>query len=94
MTTTPPNSSSPDGRDGSVTVHADAAMYAGLFDGNEKAELALDTQRLAYVYTVRGTLDVNGQRLAAGDALQLDGEARLALQGGVGAEVIVFDLAR
>jgi redox-sensitive bicupin YhaK (pirin superfamily) len=88
---------SPDGPthvQGSVTIHADAAMYAGLFDGREKAELALDTKRLAYVYTVRGTLDVNGQRLAAGDALQIDGEPRLVLQGGVGAEVIVFDLAR
>jgi len=85
---------SADGRDGSVTIHADAAMYAGLFDGSERAELALDTNRLTYVYAVRGSLDVNGQRLAAGDALQLDGESCLALQGGVGAEVIVFDLAR
>jgi len=85
---------SPDGRDGSVTIHADAAMYAGLFDSTEDAEMALDDRRLAYVYMVRGTLDVNGRSLAAGDAAQLDGEPRLVLQGGHGAEVIVFDLAR
>ena len=88
---------SPDGPahvKGSVTIHADAAMYAGLFDGDEKAEQALNTERLAYVYIVRGTLEVNGQRLAAGDAAQLDGESRLVLQSGHGAEVIVFDLAR
>jgi redox-sensitive bicupin YhaK (pirin superfamily) len=88
---------SPDGPahvDGSVTVHADAAMYAGLFDGDEKAELALDTARLAYVYLVRGALEVNGQALSAGDAAQLDGETRLVLQRGRSAEVIVFDLAR
>jgi redox-sensitive bicupin YhaK (pirin superfamily) len=88
---------SPDGPahvEGSVTLHADAAMYAGLFDGAEKAELALDTRRLAYVYVVRGTLEVNGQSLVAGDAAQLDGEPRLVVQGGRGAEVIVFDLAR
>jgi quercetin 2,3-dioxygenase len=85
---------SPDGRDGSVTIHADAAMYAGLFDGNEQAELALDPARLSYVYMVRGTLEVNGRRLAAGDALGLDAETRLLLQRGVDAEVIVFDLAR
>jgi redox-sensitive bicupin YhaK (pirin superfamily) len=88
---------SPDGPahvNGSVTIHADAAMYAGLFDGDEKAELALDTARLAYVYLVRGALEVNGQTLSAGDAAQLDGETRLVLQRGRSAEVIVFDLAR
>jgi redox-sensitive bicupin YhaK (pirin superfamily) len=83
---------SPDGGDGSVTIHA--AMYAGLFDGDEKAEQTLNTERLTYVYLVRGTLQVNGQTLSAGDAAQLDGETRLVLQGGRSAEVIVFDLAR
>ena len=85
---------SPDGRDGSVTIHADAAMYAGLFDGDEKTERTLNTERLTYVYLVRGTLEVNGQSLSAGDAAQLDGESRLVLQHGRSAEVIVFDLAR
>ena len=79
---------------GTVTIHADAAIYAGLFDGTELAELALDTRRLAYVHVVRGELDVNGQRLTAGDAATLDGEAQLVLQHGREAEVIVFDLAR
>ena len=54
---------SPDGRDGSVTIHADASIYAGLFDGaDERAELALDPMRLAYVHVVRGEAD--GQRPA------------------------------
>ena len=85
---------SPDGRDGSVTIHADASMYAGLFDGQERAELVLDSERQAYVHLVRGALEVNGRPLAAGDAARLDGESRLTLQNGRGAEVIVFDLAR
>ena len=88
---------SPDGPNhvaGSVTIHADAAIYAGLFDGAESAALALDAKRLAYVHVVRGELDVNGQRLAAGDAATLDGEAQLVLEHGREAEVIVFDLAR
>ena len=85
---------SPDGRDGSVTIHADAAMYAGLFDGAERAELALDTSRLGYVYVARGSVRINGQPLAAGDAAQLDGEARLVIDQGRQAEVLVFDLAR
>ena len=84
---------SPDARDGSVRIHADAAMYAGLFDGAESAELALQPGRKAYVQVVRGQIAVNGQALSAGDAAKLDGEPRLTLAAGQGAEVIVFDLA-
>jgi quercetin 2,3-dioxygenase len=84
---------SPDGAEASVTIHADAALYAGLFDGAERAELALDPQRKAYVHLVRGKLNVNGQGLQAGDAAVLADEARLVLSEGEGAEVLVFDLA-
>jgi hypothetical protein len=84
---------SPSGRDGSVTIHADASMYAGLFDGAERAQLPLDPQRLAYVHVVRGAAAVNGQPLAAGDAARIAGESRLVVDQGRDAEVIVFDLA-
>ena len=84
----------PDGRDGAVRLNADAAIYAGLFDGDERAELVLDPRRLGYVHVVRGALSVNGQRLEAGDAMQLDGEPRLLLAEGRDAEVLVFDLQR
>jgi redox-sensitive bicupin YhaK (pirin superfamily) len=82
-----------DGDQGSVTVHADAKLYAGLFDGDEHAELALDPARKAYVQLVRGELSVNGEKLAAGDAAKLEGESHLQLSGGKDAEVLVFDLA-
>lgn len=84
---------SPDGRDGSVTIHADARLYAGLFDGAESVERPLDASRRSYVHLVRGQLSVNGQRLRAGDALALAGETRLQLADGDNAEVLVFDLA-
>ena len=84
---------SPDGREGSVTLHADARLLAGLFDGNEKAEVAVEPGRLAYVHLARGALDVNGMRLGAGDAALLSGESRVSLSRGDGAEVLVFDLA-
>ncbi len=84
---------SKDGADGSVSMHADAAMYAGLFDAGESAELALDAARKAYVHLVRGRLTVNGQALQAGDALRVQGESRLTLSDGEDAEVLVFDLA-
>ncbi|MBI3368070.1 MAG: pirin family protein [Burkholderiales bacterium] len=84
---------SPDGRDGSVTIHADAAIRAGLFDGDEGAQLPLDPERLTYVHVARGEVDVNGQRLAAGDAAKLRAEGQLRISKGQQAEVLVFDLA-
>jgi redox-sensitive bicupin YhaK (pirin superfamily) len=83
-----------DGRDGALTIHADAALHAGLFDGAESATLDLDPARLAYVHLARGRLRVNGVELQAGDAAKLDGETQLHLDQGAGAEVLVFDLAR
>ena len=83
---------SADGRQGSVTIHADAAVYAGLFDGNETADLALDPARKGYVHLVRGALEVNGQRISSGDAVLVQGESRIVLANGAGAEVLVFDL--
>lgn len=82
-----------DGAEGSVSIHADARLYAGLFNGDEAAELALAPGRLAYVHLVRGSLLVNGQTLAGGDALKLAGTERLVLEQGNDAEVLVFDLA-
>jgi redox-sensitive bicupin YhaK (pirin superfamily) len=83
---------SPDGAEGSVTIHADARLRAGLFDGAEDSSLVLDPARLTYVHLVRGALTVNGQRLSGGDALTLVGEDQLTLGQGQGAEVLVFDL--
>jgi redox-sensitive bicupin YhaK (pirin superfamily) len=83
---------SPDGRDGSVTIHADAAMYAGLFDGDESAEMALDARRQTYVHVARGSVNVNGHDVTAGDAVLINHEPSLQLKGGHDAEVIVFDL--
>lgn len=83
---------SPDGAEASVTIHADARLRAGFFDGDEAADLVLDPSRIAYVHLVRGQLEVNGHRLDAGDALTLRGEAGLQLRRGHGAEVLVFDL--
>jgi redox-sensitive bicupin YhaK (pirin superfamily) len=83
---------SPDGAQGSVTMHADARMYSGLFDGAQEATLPLDPQRKAYVHLVRGQLVVNGTALKGGDAALLDGESVLHLAQGQDAEVLVFDL--
>jgi len=83
---------SPDGADGSVLIHADARLYAGLFDGAEEAVLALDKERKTYVHLVRGELEVNGQKLSGGDAAKIEGESQLRLASAKDAEVLVFDL--
>ena len=83
---------SPDGAQGSVTIHADASLHAGLLDGAETAELALAPGRKGYVHLVRGTLEVNGRRLDAGDAALLENERRIVLANAADAEVLVFDL--
>ena len=81
---------SPDGADGSVKIHQDARVYAGLFNGVERAQLEL-TRRKGYVHVARGSLAVSGQRLGAGDALKTD-ERTLSFADGDDAEVLVFDL--
>ena len=78
--------------DGALRMHQDASLYAGLFDGDEHAELALDPARLAYVHLVRGTLHANAVELHAGDALMLSHADALHLRHGEAAEVLVFDL--
>ena len=83
---------SPDGADGSVTIHQDARVYAGLFDGDEAATLEVAHGRRMYAHVARGSIDANGQRLGAGDAAMMSGPYQLSLSDGAGAEVLVFDL--
>jgi redox-sensitive bicupin YhaK (pirin superfamily) len=82
---------SPDGRDGSVSIHQDALLLAGLFDGTERGTHAIRAGRKGYVHVVRGEASVNGHRLAAGDALKTDG-GEIVVEQGNAAEVLVFDL--
>ena len=83
-----------DGRDGSVLVHQDAAIYAALLDAGKGAEHRLAPGRLGYVHLIRGRLTVNGVALAGGDALKLRDEAAIILTDAETAEVLVFDLPR
>jgi len=78
---------------GVVKIHADAALYAGLFDGDEAATLQIASGRKAYVHLIRGSLQVNGVALATGDAALLNNELTIHLTHGDDAEVLVFDLA-
>jgi quercetin 2,3-dioxygenase len=83
---------SSDGRDGSVLIHQDAAVYAALIDGGERVTHQLAPQRKAYVHVARGRVSVNGAGLGAGDALKAGGESALVLERGDNAEILLFDL--
>ena len=83
---------SPDGAEGSVRLHQDARLFAGLFDGVESATHGFAAGRSGYLHVARGAIEANGQRLSAGDALLLRDESALTLRHGRDAEVLLFDL--
>ncbi|MBP8310440.1 MAG: pirin family protein [Burkholderiaceae bacterium] len=83
---------SPDGAQGSVRLHQDARVHAGLFDGGEQTELTVAEGRRVYLHVGRGSVEINGQRLVSGDAAKFTGERQFRLSGGQQAEVLLFDL--
>ena len=83
---------SPDGADGSVTIHQDARLYSSLLDGADRVDHEVAPGRRAYVHVIRGEVEANGERLGAGDALKATGESRVRLENARGAEVLLFDL--
>jgi redox-sensitive bicupin YhaK (pirin superfamily) len=83
----------PDGRDGSVTIHTDAVVYAGVFATGEASALPLSRGRHAWVQVARGSVRVNGKDLVAGDGAAIAEEPLVSVEGvGSDSEVLVFDL--
>lgn len=83
---------SPDRAEGSVLIHQDARVYAGLFDGAESATLNVKPGRRVYVHAARGAITASAAALEAGDGLKLTDTTALKLEKGRDAEVLVFDL--
>jgi len=83
---------SPDGRDGSVTIHQNATISAGLLAAGARVEHVLAKQRFAWVQVTRGAIELEGTRLAAGDGASLHGPGTLAITGVEDGELLVFDL--
>jgi redox-sensitive bicupin YhaK (pirin superfamily) len=83
---------SPDGAQGSVTIHQDARVYAALLDNDDELSHALQPGRRALVHVVRGTVAVNGQPLSTGDAAKLADVGTVAIASAHAAEVLLFDL--
>ena len=82
----------PDAEDGALSVYQDARVYAGLFDGAERAEFEVAVGRYAYVHVARGSLRINGIAMEAGDGARVRNAGTLVFEGGADAEVLLFDL--
>jgi len=84
---------SSDARDQSILIHADASLYAGIFNEHQKGILKLNHNRKAYVHLIKGALEINGHHLKSGDALLLEDEPLITIEKGGNGEVLIFDLA-
>ena len=84
---------SPDGREGSVTIHQDATMHAGLLGKSDQVHYAIPTGRKAYLHVARGEVVMNGTHLSGGDAAAITQENEISLSTPTLAEIILFDLA-
>lgn len=85
---------SADGREGSVLIHQDAALYAAIMNDDADIQYVLASGRCAYVHVARGSLTVNDVALKAGDALKLVNEDLITLGAATNAEILLFDLPR
>jgi hypothetical protein len=84
---------SSDGRDGSVTIHQDAMLFAGLFGAGEATSYELRAARHAWLHVAKGTVEVNGETLNAGDAAAIDDPGTIEIRGTSSGEVLLFDLS-
>ncbi|MBS1160876.1 MAG: Pirin domain protein [Proteobacteria bacterium] len=81
-----------DGREGSVSLHQDANLYASLLQPGERVELQLASGRQAYLHLIRGAVRLNEQVLESGDGAKIEAEERLQIIADEDSELLLFDL--
>ncbi len=84
---------SPDGKDGSVTIHQDAMLYVSLLARGQEVTHELAQGRHAWLQIAKGTIELNGKKLEQGDGAAISEEKALSIKGAEDAEVLLFDLA-
>lgn len=82
----------PDGRDGAVTIHQDAELWAARLGVGQRAEFSPKPGRVQWMQVARGAVELNGQHLTAGDGVAISDETALALRAEAPAEVLLFDM--
>jgi quercetin 2,3-dioxygenase len=85
---------SPDGHEGSVTVHQDAWLYASLLGPAEKVTHQFAAERLGYLHLVKGVVRINGVELKTGDAAKIEAEPELVITADENSELLLFDLKK
>ena len=83
---------SPDGADGSITIHQDARLYDGVLSAGEAIAHPLDAKRKGWLHVARGAIRVNDAMLKAGDGAAIENESALKLAASEQSEVLLFDL--
>lgn len=84
-------SGSPNG-DSAITIHQDAHIFAGVFDDRQTAQYTLGSGRAAWIQVVKGAVEVNGNKLEAGDGAAVEGIDQLTFQSDGTSELLMFDL--
>jgi len=84
---------SPDGAEGSVTIHQDARLYVSLLASGEEVRHRLHNGRHAWLQVAKGTVELNGQQLNQGDGAAISNEPAVNVRGKEDAEILLFDLA-
>ena len=84
---------SPDGAGGAVTINQDARVYASLLTPGQSVKHTCDTGRYAWLQLARGSLEVNGANLSAGDGAAISKESRVEISAAEDSELLLFDLA-
>jgi redox-sensitive bicupin YhaK (pirin superfamily) len=84
---------SPDGADGSVTIHQDAQLYVSLLAPGQEVKHDIGKGRHAWLQVAKGVVELNGSELKQGDGAAISEEKALRIKGAEGAEVLLFDLA-
>lgn len=83
---------SPGGRDGSLTIHQDASVHAGVLEAGSSHDILLNDGRYAWIQVARGSVAVNDVVLKQGDGAAISGEPKLSLRALEPAEILIFDL--
>lgn len=81
-----------DGREGSLLIHQDIALYATVLAKGEQLDYDMGVGRSLYLQVARGSVDLNGETLVAGDAAKIDAQQSIALRALEAAELLLFDL--
>ncbi len=84
---------SPDGQDGSVTIHQDAKLYVSLLEPGQQVEHGFSKGRHGWLQVAKGAVEVNGKALNQGDGATISDEQKLTIKGSADSEVLLFDLA-